>query len=339
MKQVTSKTEFQTVTFPFTNSISIESSYETITDTANLIIPKKINFRDENGDNVENIASGENAVFKRGDTVKISLGYDHSLETRFNGFIAGVRTKFPLEFSLEDETYFLKQNSITLALKNPTLTELMDQVIPDGINYTIHAKFNLGDFRITKASTAEILNELRKKHGIYSWFRDGVLNIGLAVVPGLQNVVRFTMFKDIIDANNLQFINDFDRELKVVAKSIKDDNTELTATAGDKSGETRTVYFYNIESIEDLQKIADSKVGQLKYSGYEGDFLVFGDRFVNHGDIVEIVNPQIPEQSGAYICDKVVTECGMDGVRQSISIKQKVYDLIKNTSGEWIGDK
>ena len=149
------------------------------------------------------------------------------------------------------------------------------------------------------------------------------------------------MFRDIINADGLQFINDFDREIKVVAKSIKNDNSELTATAGDENGETRTVYFYNIETIEDLQKIADAKVSQLKYSGYEGKFKsfggeYFGDQFTNHGDIVEIVNPQIPEQSGAYICEKVETICGMDGIKQSISIKQKVYNLTKNASGEWI---
>ena len=130
-------------------------------------------------------------------------------------------------------------------------------------------------------------------------------------------------------------VNDFDRKIKVVAKSIKDDNTSLTAKAGDADGETRTVYFYNADSIEDLQKFADLQVEQLKYSGYEGSFEVFGGLPVNHGDIIEIVNPQIPEQSGGYICEKITTSCGMNGLRQNIAIKQKLYNLTKNSSGKW----
>jgi len=341
MKQVTSKTEFQTVDFDFTHKITIESSYETLTDTATIIVPRKVKFRDENGENVQDIAKGENAVFKRGDTVGISLGYDHDIVKRFDGFISGVRTKYPLQFACEDEMYFLKQNSFTFALENPSLDELLDVIMPPNVSYKIWATFNLGDFRATNATTADVLNELRKKHGIYSWFRDNVLNIGLAVVPELQNTVRFTMFRDIINAKGLQFINDFDRKIKLVAKSIKDDNTELTATVGDSDGDTRTLYFYNIDSIQDLEKIAKSKINQLKYSGYEGNFKVFGgkyfgDQFVNHGDIVEIVNPQIPEQSGGYIAEKITTECGMNGLKQNVSIKQKVYDLQLNSSGEWV---
>ena len=341
MKRVKSNIEFQTVTFPFSNQISIESSYDTITDTANIVVPKKIKFKDSDGNEVQDIASGPNAVFKRGDTVQISLGYNESLKNRFNGYISGVRTKNPLEFACEDDTYFLKQNSITLTLKNPKLSKLIAAIMPEGVNYKIWADRNLGDFRMSRVNVAQVLNELRKKHGIYSWFRGGTLNIGLAVVPELQKTVRFTMFKDIINADSLQFINDFDRLIKVVAKSINSDNTQLTAEAGDHDGDVRTLHLENVDSIEDLQAFADSKVSQMKYSGYEGDLKTFGgeyfdDQFVDHGDIVEIVNPQIPEQSGAYVCDKVVTECGMNGIRQMISIKQKVYDLAKNSSGVWV---
>lgn len=337
MKQVTSLTEFQTVTFGFTNKILIESSYETLTDVAKIVVPKKVKFRDENGDNVTDIASGENAVFKRGDSVKVSLGYDHSIEQRFDGFISGVRTKYPLEFACEDRTYFLKQNSFTFALKNPTLKEMLNKIIPEGVNYKVWVdSWNLGDFRVTNASTAAVLNEMRKKHGVYSWFRGGVLNVGLAVVPELQSTVRFTVFKDIINANNLQFINDFDRKIKVEAESILDDNTRLVVTVGDSDGEKRVFKTTNIDNIEDLERVANSKIEQFKYSGYEGNFKTFGDKFVNHGDIVEIVNPQITEQSGGYIAEKITTECGMNGLKQTIAIKQKVYDLQQNDSGEWV---
>ena len=149
----------------------------------------------------------------------------------------------------------------------------------------------------------------------------------MAVVPELQSTVRFTMFKDIINADNLSFINDFDRKIKVIVKSILDDNTTLEATAGSEDGETRTVYLYNVDNLADLQTKADALVDQLRYSGYEGSFTTFLTPAVNHGDIVEIINPQIPEQSGGYIVEKNVITSGVSGGRQKIEIKQKVYDL------------
>ena len=335
MQKVSSQINFETVTFGFCNSITIESSYNTLTDTAKITVPKKVKFRDESGNNVKEIAKGEKAVFKRGDSVSIWLGYDTNFDAlpygqvvenheRFSGYISGVATKYPLEFTCEDDAYFLKQNSHTLTMSNPKLSALLSEVMPELVRYEVHADINLGDFRITNASTAAVLDELRKKHGIYSWFRNGTLNVGLAVVPALQKTVTFRIFRDIIDASSLQYINDFDRKIKLVAKSIRDDNTTIEATAGDADGETRTLYFDNIATVQDLQKIADGKVEQLKYSGYEGSFKTFGGKFVNHGDAVEIINPQIPEQSGTYLADKVVTECGMNGIKQTISIKQKI---------------
>lgn len=336
MQQLTTKISLSQVDFPFCNRVSIESSFNNLTDIAKIVVPRKISFRDASGNIVNNITVGQDALFKRGDVATIDLGYDHITERRFTGLISGVKTKFPLDFDCEDNMYILKRDRVTLSLKNPSLSELMSQVIPEGIEYEVTAEQNLGDFRITTSTPARVLDELRRKHGIYSFFRDEVLYIGLAVVPALQKTVRFTIFQDIINANSLTFVNDFDRQIKVVAKSILDDNTQLEAEAGDEEGEIRTVYLYNVDNIEDLQKKADSMVEQLRYSGYEGSFLTFLTPSVNHGDIIEVINNEIPEQSGGYICEKVTITSGVSGGRQSIEIKQKVYDLIKNSSGEWV---
>ena len=67
---------------------------------------------------------------------------------------------------------------------------------------------------------------------------------------------------------------------------------------------------------------------ELRYSGYDGAFTTFATPLVNHGDVVELINPLIPEQSGGYLVPKVVTRSGWGiGGRQDITIKQKIYDL------------
>jgi hypothetical protein len=229
----------------------------------------------------------------------------------------------------------LKQTSLTLSFENPKLSDLLGAIMPLGIAYKITAEQNLGQFRINNASPAAVLDELRKKHGIYSFFRDGILYVGLSIVAELQNTHKFEFnTADIITGDSLTYIDASERKIKVVAKSISNDNTTLEATAGDASGETRTLYFNNY-TLSALQNVADKSVDELKYSGYDGSFTTFATPAVKHGDTVELINKTIPEQSGGYLVTRVVTRFGWAiGGRQDIYIKQKIYDL--DTEGNQI---
>lgn len=321
---VNSKTEFETVVFPFTNEIEIESSYNQLSDTGRVVIPRNINFVDDSGRVISDVTKGENAVFKRGDSVKISMGYDQLFVQRFKGVIASVKNKFPLEITLDDQMYSLKQNSLTFSMENPTLPQLLKKIIPAGVKYEVTKNQTIGDFRATDSSTAKILDELRQKHKIFSWFRNDILYIGLSYVPKLQKRHEFEMNYNIIDGDSLTWVNAFDRKIQIKAVSILDDNSRIEATAGDTDGSTRVLNFDNITDENDLLKIAESHIEEYKYDGFEGSFTTFGDRFVEHGDIIDLIIKKTPEQNGSYLVDKVVTTCGMSGIRQTISIKQRV---------------
>jgi len=312
----------------FLTELNIDSSYDNLTDQAKLIIPKKIRYVKEDGTEADSITRGANPLFKTGDEVKISLGYDGELTQIYEGFISGIRQKFPLQFDLQDEIYQLKKTSVTLSLNNPSLSDLLVKIMPEGIAYEITAEQNLGQWRISNATPAEVLNELRKKHGIFSFFRNGVLYVGLSVVSELQKTHVFNFFTpQIITAEALNYLDASERKIKVVCKSIDNVNNTLEATAGDQDGETRTLYFNN-KTEPDLKATAKRLANELKYSGYEGNFTAFATPAVNHGDIIELINNEIPEQSGGYICDRVVTRAGWGiGGRQDIYIKQKIYDL------------
>jgi len=328
---------FEKQEFCFSTEVNIDSSYDNLTDKAKVIIPKKIRYEREDGTAVDSITRGKNPLFKIGDKATIEVGYNSKLVQVFQGFIAGVRQKFPLQFDLEDEVFKLKQNSVTLSLNNPSLEDLLGEVFKDvsNLSYEITAEQNLGKFRITNATPAEVLDELRKKHGIYSFFRDGVLYVGLSVVSILQKVYSFEFqTTQIINGDSLTYVDASERKIKVVCKSIDNNNTTLEATAGDASGEVRTLYFNN-KTLTDLQNTADRLKDELKYSGYDGSFTTFATPAVNHGDIVELINKEIPEQSGGYIVTRVVTRFGWSiGGRQDIYIKQKIYDL--DTDGNQI---
>tara|TARA_R100000951_G_scaffold58652_2_gene49305 strand:+ start:286 stop:1338 length:1053 start_codon:yes stop_codon:yes gene_type:complete len=332
--------EFLPQTFDFCTELTIDSSYNNLTDTAEVVIPKKLRYLREDGKPVDSITRGDNPLFKIGDKASISIGYDSKINEAFRGFISGIRQKFPLRFKLEDELYKLKRFPVTVSLNNPTLDELLGEVMPIGVLYEVTASQKLGKFRITNSTAAEVLNELRKKHGIYAFFRESIMYIGLAVNPSLQKVHRFEFqTPQLITGDSLTYVDATERKVKVICKSIADDNATLEASAGDSDGEIRTLYFNNY-TLEDLQSTADRLAEEYRYSGYDGYFTIFATPLVNHGDIVELINRQIPEQSGGYIVIRVVTRCGWSiGGRQDVYIKQKVYDLIDDGSGKFIQKK
>lgn len=337
MLRLDSEIKLNTQVFTFCNEVTIDSSYDNLLDSGKIIIPKRIRYVNQEGQDVPNITQGTNALFKAGDAVEVSVGYNANITKFFTGYIKAVRTKYPILFEVEDQVYKLKKNRLNLSLDNPKLSELLKKIIPEGVSYEITAEQNLGQFRIKNASTAAVLDELRTKHGIFSFFRNGVLFVGLSVVPKLQSVYRFEFnTTSLINGDSLKFIDESERKIKVVCKSIDNKNNTLEATAGDADGETRTLYFNNY-SLTDLQNTADRLKDQLKYSGYEGNFTTFVSPLVNHGDIVELVNRTIPEQSGAYLVTRVLTRFGYNtGGRQRIYIKQKVYDLVEDANGNFI---
>ena len=81
MKILRSQIIINNYLFDFVNQVDINSSWDMLTDTATIIIPKKITFEGKP------IVAGSNSLFKRGDKVEINLGYGNNLNKVFTGYI------------------------------------------------------------------------------------------------------------------------------------------------------------------------------------------------------------------------------------------------------------
>ena len=205
----------QVLVFNIVNNVKIERSYKNLTQTAKITLPRNIQYTKTNiqKDNLYNnrgnpLADGVNSVFKRGDKVKIELGYfttsDKGLRTVFVGYIARVLPNSPVVLECEDSMWVLKQAIVTYpsknqliiksqgkngkALKRPkvigpkiTLGQLLDNIIPGEVSDVIDIDYNInlgtlqndvniGQFIINKASVAKSLEELYHKYGFYSYF-------------------------------------------------------------------------------------------------------------------------------------------------------------------------
>jgi len=314
------------IIFDFVNEIEIDSSSENLTDTAKVIIPRKISFKGKA------IAIGADALLKRGMSIKIELGYDDNLKVAFRGYISKVHIKVPLEIECEDEMWILKQN--TLANKSYTsvsLATLLKYIMPKSVSYTTEGFTfeNLGKIRISNnATTAMVLDMLRKTYQINSFFRDGKLFIGVAFQVTLQKDKIFGFEKNIISESNLIWEDSEDVKIKVKGISIQSDNTKIEYYYPSKDTDGQQMQFSRPNlNLEDLEKHVKRFYDSFHYSGYKGTFETFGEPFVNHGDAIGFTGEKLPERNeGKYLVRSVKRTFGQGGYRQFPELANKILD-------------
>lgn len=140
------------------SDVKIESSWQSLTGTAEITIPRRV--KDFDRMNVTE-------WFREGDPVEIYLGYDGNLVSEFTGYLAKVRVGIPLVLSLEDEMYQLKRKTVSVSYQNATLKQLLNAIAP-GYKVVCDETI-LGSVRFSNMAASAILDEL-KKNGIHSWF-------------------------------------------------------------------------------------------------------------------------------------------------------------------------
>lgn len=331
----TSKTDSKEIVFDFLNDVSIESSYENLTETAKITIPRKLNFQGKP------IAVGISSIFKRGDKVKIELGYFPQLRTVFEGYISKIHPKTPIVMECEDNMFILKQTVVTYPKKyslvtqgktgkklkkpkvisaNITLKELLDNIIPDEIEYKCLLDVNIGSFRASNATVTEVLDVLKNDYGFYSYFVNGILNVGLASDASDTNTIELKFENNIIDEASLEYQREEDMRLKVKAVSLNSkDNSKIEVEVGDEDGTLRTFHTQNATERA-LKEFAELKLKQWKYEGFSGSFETFGEPYIRHGDSVKLISDKLPEKNGTYEVVSVNREFGMNGYRQTIEL-------------------
>lgn len=310
--------------FDFVNEVEVNSSWMNLTDTAKIVIPRKLSFKGKP------IVIGANAIFERGQAVNIQLGYDKDLHTRFDGYISKVDPRLPISIECEDGIYPLKKNQLaTKTFSAVSLKELLAYIIPSTVKYEATMDQGLGKFSISNnATTAMVLDYLRSKFSIYSFFRDGTLYVGLPYVVKLRREHVFHMEKNVIHSS-LEYMRADDLSIRIRAVSINSTtNKQIEVFYPDKltTGETNTIYIQD-QTEADLKAFAKRHYDTFKYEGWRGTLTTFGAPYVNHGDAVELQSNILPEYNGGkYLVKSVKLQFGFDarGYRQVIELANKI---------------
>jgi hypothetical protein len=302
--------------FNAVNSCVIIEDTATLTDTCELVLPKRASWEG---------SEGFKLPIKRGDKITVKLGYNGILKQRFVGFIRTIDAKSPIKITCEDGMFMLKtidakKKGYKVVTLKQLLTDLLDGT---GIKFQlIDDDIVLGPYRVTKNTVAEELNEIKNEFGLRAYFRTvgGVtkLYIGFTYPFESRRKEDFITGKNIISENFVYRVSQ-DVKVKIKAISINEKNKRIELITGDKDGELFTVYKYNV-GHDELKRFADSEMIRFKTTGFKGDFETFGEPMVNKCDIAFI---QASDQNkGSFLIKKVEVDFGMNGYRQKIEIGQ-----------------
>lgn len=324
------------IEFDFCNQFETYESYEVLTDTASVIVPRKLT---QNG---LPLFTGQNPIFKRKDRIKIEAGYFPNKEVLFEGYISHVSANIPIRLECEDSMFIFKQFKITYPKKsaprtvsktgrpikypqvisdNVSLKNLIDYIFNEGeyndllsgINYSIVDDIKLGQFSISNASPVQVFNKLRDDYGLFSYMVGSTLYIGFASNALDTKEAEFKMEQVAINSNSLDYQSEEDITIKVKCISILPNNSRIEAEAGDTEGEQRTYHYYNITSKQELQQIAEKRVKENKYTGFRGHFETFGEPTLRHGDRLKMTSVKLPERDGTYLVKSVKRRFSVDG--------------------------
>lgn len=314
MLRLTSNTKIDNLTFNGVTSVEVDSSWDNLTDKCTIVFPRKLSWKGRD------LATGSNPILKRKQKVSVNLGYGDKNNEVFNGYVRDVSGEIPVRVECEDAMYLLKTGEVTRSYRSVSLESLIGDVVGGLAPYKVVVNADLGQFRISKATPAKVLEYLREHYFIRSWFRGGTLYVGLAIVPELQREHSLRFDRNEI-SHNLEYRQKEDVSLLLKAVIIQPGNKREEVEVGDKDGEQRTFHYYNISASE-AKKRLDAEADRLIYSGYRGSLTTFGAPFFQHGDLVNLFDPIYPDREGRYLIKRVRTMFG-DGYHQEIELEAK----------------
>lgn len=300
-------------------SIEITGDGDSLQDTCVIKLPKNARWG----------VSGSEVPIRRGDNVRVWLGYDGVLKLRFVGYVKEVAAKTPTVITCEDEMMRLRQRAAKQKMYNSvTLSQLLDEQLEgmDIVRYDreSEAEVQLGSLRIEATTVAGVLSELKQNYGITSCFAlvDEVPTLYcFTVLPALRrNAGRFEEGVNII-SNSLEYRRSEDVQVKIKGVSIQEDNSRIEYTEGE--GEERTIYRYGL-NMNELKVAVKNELKRDKWSGLQGDFETFGMPRVEKMDVLDLY---AAGTRGRYRVKGVNVSFGSGGYRQKIQLKERLVEL------------
>lgn len=295
-------------------------------------------------DGVVETASAETAKqFKEGDKVLIKLGYNGVLNEEFEGFVSRINFSEPLELECEGYSYQLRKNSYRKTFVNAELIDVLKFLIAD--TDIVLDKKNIPGFPIDKIvfkgeNGTEALEMIKKvsDNTIRLFFTGKLLYAGLQYLQ-LKPTVKYRLGWNVIKDGNLKLREAKNRDVTVHFVGEKKDGTKTKVTIKNKSfeaankvtiasagstGEVLVIKSHGVHNEIAGKQIAEAKLQQLTFNGYEGKITAFGTPYCEPGYRAIIEDKKYQERGGNYIVEHTEVSYGMGGFRRVVGIGAKL---------------
>lgn len=322
------------------NACEAEKSIYRIGSTAKIKIPTTARLVKDG----KYIASEQTAKkLERGDRIDIYLGYDEDLRLEHTGYIYRVNYTTPVEIECEGFEFLLRKDCPTKTWRSTTLLEVLQYLVKDTeiilkeqqvlevktAKGTVKYKNSLPDVKFTNfvikagQTRLQVLQKIKDDYRLSINFLGAELWAGLTYTQNLGEV-KYRLGWNTIKDNELKYRNADDVQLKVKAVWVKPDNTRVEVEVGDKDGQMRTAFFYDVSSKKDLERIATEELERYKYSGYEGKITTFIQPFAMPGMVAILEDTRYNERNGNYYIIGAKSKFGTGGARRTIELGIKV---------------
>lgn len=294
------------------SEIHTEKSWKEFTGTAEVVLPR----------NVRDFAKVEaKKLFEVGDPIIIKFGYGAGeLPTEFIGYLSEVADGIPYRLRCEDEMFRLKRATVTVSRSGITLKELLKAIASD---YEIVCpEMELGTVRYTDVAPIEILEDLKKELGLYTYFIGKVLHCFDGYSQDGETL-KIVLEKNSV-SDNINRKKEVDEKIQVKFRSLQRNGKYLTIEVGDKHGTVQTRNWPYLTEAE-IRVRAKRIIDLAKAKGFDGTVTMFGIPRAEQGMKVNFKSLFYKSMEGLYYIDKVAKDfAGGEGIRQTVTLGSKV---------------
>lgn len=299
------------------SSIDIESSVDTLSDTAIITLPEAV---------MNQVLKIQDKV-NRGTEVIIEAGYDGELKTEFVGFVQDVTTNdSSLKIMCEDALFLFRKGIKDVELK-PTSLKKIAQLIVNQIDarYSVKCDYDIAyeKFVIHQATGYDVLKKLAEetKANIYFNTNKKELHIHAPYVEK-GGKVTYSMQHNI-EKGSLEFKKAIDRKVEVTVESTNVKGKVEKFTAGNTGGDTVTLKVGSIAKA-DMQRIANAELLRRSADMYEGSIDTWLVPVVQPSYSAKIMDSDYPEKDGSYYVVGVTTAINESGAKRTVKLGIKL---------------
>jgi hypothetical protein len=295
--------------------IEFESTWKEPTSRGSLTLPRNVKFFDKNK---------VRDTFRRGDAITIYFGYDGNNIKEFEGYITEVSADIPILIKFEDEMFKIKTIPVNFSSINVSLEGLFKTLLP---NYELDVLEGvaLGAVRMANTQIGPVIEKLKSDWGLYTYMRGKKVVCGkYYAIDTAENTVKFHLERNCV-STSLNYKNKEDVQIKIKVVSTLANGTKLEVdNIGDKDGNERQLTFYNITVKAELERLGKLEYQKYKVDRFDGSFVAFGIPSVRHGLKCELYSALYDDRSGTYYIEKVAKSFSDSGIRQTITLGDKV---------------